>query len=95
MKTLTLTDMNFLRCKRRLILVGARFPHKLYKVVRNDGCPVTALLIMHMLSNCRKLSAPEMHHLLAHDFRPIDLERLTNFDRRYALCIQKLYHSRR
>ena len=69
------------------------FPHKLRKVVRNDGWPDTALLIMHMLSTCCKLSAPATHHLLAHDVRPIDLAQLRmNFDRRYAVCIQNFYH---
>jgi hypothetical protein len=28
------------------------FPHKLHKVVCNDGWPPTALLIMHTLSTC-------------------------------------------
>jgi hypothetical protein len=38
-------------------------------------------------------AAPATHHLLAHDVRPIDPAQLTtNFNRRYALCIQKLYH---
>jgi hypothetical protein len=45
------------------------------------------------LSTCWKLSAPATHHVLAHDVRPIDLAQLPmNFDWRYALCIQKLYH---
>ena len=69
------------------------FPHKFHKVIRNDEWPPTVLLITHILSTCCKLSAPEMHHLLAHDVRSIDLSQLTmNFDRRYALSIQKLYH---
>ena len=69
------------------------FPHKLHKVVRNDGLPPTALLIMHMLSTCCKLSAPVTHHLLDRDVRPIDLAQLTmNFDLRYALCIRKVYN---
>ena len=55
--------------------------------VMMDGLP---------LSTCCKLSAPATHHLLAHDVRHIDLAQLTmNFDWRYALRIQKLYHSRR
>ena len=68
------------------------FPDKLHKVVHNDGLPPTALFIMHMLSTCCKLSAPEAHRLLSHDVTPIDLAQLPmNFDRRSALYIQKLY----
>ena len=62
------------------------FLNKLHKVVRNDGKPPTALLIMHMLSTCCKLSASETHHVLVHDVQLIDLAAQTmNFDRRYAL----------
>ena len=76
--------------KRRFSI--SAFPHKLHKLVRKDGRPPTALLIVYMLSTCRKLSAPATDHLLAPDVKPIDLAQLTmNFDRRYALCIQKLY----
>ena len=58
----------------------------------NDGWPSTAL-INHMLSTCCKLSAPATLNPLAHAVRPIDLAQLTmNFDGRYALCIQELYH---
>ena len=56
---------------------------------------ISTLLIMHILSTCCKLSVPATHHILAHDVRPIDRAQLTvNFDRCYALCIQKLYHRR-
>ena len=66
------------------------FPHKLHKVVRIDRWPPTALLIMHILSTCCKLSALATSHLLAHDFRPIDLAQLTKyFERRYPLCIHR------
>ena len=69
------------------------FPHKLHKIVRNVGGPPTALLIVLVLSTCCKLSAPATHHLLAHDVSPIDMAELTmTFDRRYALCIQNVYH---
>ena len=70
------------------------FRHKFHKVVRNDGRPPAALLIMHMLLTCYKLPAPATHHLLPNDVSLIDLTQLTmNFDHRYNLCIQKLYHS--
>ena len=57
-------------------------PHKLHKVVRNDGWPPTALLIMHMLSTSCKLSVPATHHLLAHYFRP----GTTDHEFRLELC---------
>ena len=76
--------------KRRFFIIF--FPHKLYKVVRNDGWPPTALLTMRMLSTCCKLSEPATHHLLTYHVRSIYLAQVTvNFDRRYALCIHKLY----
>ena len=69
------------------------FLHKFHKVVCNDGWPPTALFTLHVLSTCCKLSAPVTHHLLARDIRLTDPAQLTmNFDRRYALYIQKLYH---
>ena len=81
----------FLNCEAKIL--HNAITQKLHKVVHNDGWPPTALLIMHMLSTCCKLSAPTTHHLLAHGVRPIDLVQLPmNFDRRYALCIKKLYH---
>ena len=62
-------------------------------VVRNVGWPPTALVIMHTLSTRYKWYAPATHHLLAHDVRPTDLTQLMMFfNRRYALCIQNLYH---
>ena len=80
------------RNSEAMILHNA-FPHKLHKIARNDGQPPIALLIMHMLSVCCKLSAQATRHLLVHDVRTMDLVQLTmNFDRRFDLCIQELYY---
>ena len=81
-----------LRSCEATILLNA-LPQLLHKVVLNDGWPPTALLNIHMLSTCCKLSAPATQHLLAHNVKTIALTQLTmNFDRRYALYMQKFYH---
>ena len=72
-------DRNLFKCKNRWKSLGAR-----------SG---VLCVRRHILASCWKFSTPATNHLLAHDVRPIDLAQLTiNFNRRYALCIQKLYN---
>ena len=49
-------DCEFSNCETTILRIT--FPHKLHKVVRNDGKPPTALLAVHMLSTYCKFSTP-------------------------------------
>ena len=78
--------------KRRFSIIRSRTSSTRSPVMM-DGLPLcSSCTCCRPAVNC--LHPPATHHLLAHDVRPLDLAHLTNFDRRYVLCIQKLYHNR-
>ena len=76
--------------KRRFSIMRSRTSSRRSSVM-TDGLPLCS-------SSCTRyrllqIVCTSMHHMLAHGVRRIDLVQLTmNFGRRYARCIQKLYH---
>ncbi|GFT25040.1 uncharacterized protein TNCV_179541 [Trichonephila clavipes] len=68
-------------------------PHKLNKIIIDEGRSPTALFIMDTWMTFGKLPTPTTHHELTHDIQPIKLTSLTmNFNWGNALCILELYH---